>query len=151
MIFVLGIVVGFIVGGLSFLFFFKKRIRVLNMIIKQLYDKWAVANSWLYQRDAKKRIADSLYALGIKRVAIYGMGDLGQHLLFELEETGIEVAYIVDRDNNIKSYGYPVYTPCDTLPDVDAMIITAIQSYDKICNLLKNQMSTQFMCITDLA
>ncbi len=104
-------------------------IHKLNTII-ELQRQWFKANR------QGKSICPWLRTHGIKRVAIYGLGILGNQLYSELENTEIEIPYIIDsRDlhlENIKQY-----FPNDRFPEVDAVIVTPVSQYMEIEEIIK--------------
>lgn len=59
----------------------------------------------------------------IHHVAVYGYGKLGRRLIKVLQETGITVDYIVDRNKNVTK-NLPVYGIDDCLPATQAIIVT---------------------------
>ena len=70
--------------------------------------------------------------MGWKRVAIYGMGEMGKLLNQELQLDGIKVLYAIDRNaENIKT-DIPVYQLSNNLKKVDGVIVTAITFYPEI-------------------
>lgn len=69
---------------------------------------------------------------GIKTVAIYGMKEMGELLYAELKDTNITVKYGIDRDNEKILSEINIIPPEMVGDDVDAVIVTAIHSYDVI-------------------
>ena len=66
------------------------------------------------------------YDNGIKKIALYGMGVEAKHFLQIAEDIDVEICYGIDRmPNEVLT---PCYKPTDTLPDVDAILITNLRS-----------------------
>ena len=59
---------------------------------------------------------------------------LGRHLLYELRQGAIEIAWIADKRGDNISCGFPVFTPdkIENLPMVDIIIVTAIPDFPEI-------------------
>lgn len=85
----------------------------------------------------------------VHSVAIYGMGVVGRHLAVELEKQGCSISYIIDKRSSSK-YNYKFYSPNDTLPAVDAVIVTPIAEFDSIYDFLAGKMSTKIISTLEL-
>ncbi len=143
--------VGFLVGCILVGFACRKKISFLEKISRKYYWRWRCTNSWMYQRDAKVSIYDYLSEKGIKRIAIYGVGDACLHTLAELDKTDIEIVFLIDRSQNKKNYGYQLLHPSENVfPTVDAVIITPFQGYDGIVSNLEGKINAEFIDIKDL-
>lgn len=59
----------------------------------------------------------------IKRIAIYGLGNIGHAFLKIIDRLNIELVYGIDREEKQIEY-FPVFPPTDDLKEVDAIIIT---------------------------
>lgn len=85
---------------------------------------------WLCLLQRGNRLGDTLIQMGYKKIAIYGYGYLGKALYRELAESGCCVAYIIDKylsENEIE-----VLRPGEDMPEIDAVIVTAVYEYEKI-------------------
>jgi len=93
---------------------------------------------WIFTRwmDIKIRgygVADILSKLNYHCIAIYGYAELGQLLYRELVSTNIHVSYLLDKrvkDTGIENL--PVYVPQIGLPEVDAIVVTAVYYFAEI-------------------
>lgn len=94
------------------------------------------ACSWLKQSHTNLSISNWLEKRGIKEVAIYGMGDVGSHLLDELDGTCTIVKYVIDRDVQKGTGSYICYSNSEELPEVEAIIVTPVYDFDKIASSL---------------
>lgn len=108
-----------------------------------------ILNKWMKLKESRQTIAGRLKERGISTVAIYGMGDLGHHLLKDLENTDIEVKYAVDR-SFLAISEIDVYEPDAELPKVDAIVITPVFDYENICKNLGNRMDCKLLSLADL-
>lgn len=89
-------------------------------------------DQWLSCKEQNYDFADYFNKHGIKSVAIYGMGRLGKHLKYELEKSGIKVDYVIDEGEKI-IYGEEThYNLRDSLPLVDAVVVTPIDEFEEI-------------------
>jgi hypothetical protein len=70
------------------------------------------------------------------------MSHVGELLLDELKDTDIKVAYGIDRKRSWNYTDIDVYSPEDSLKEVDAIVVTAIASFDEI----KGNLSSKVDC-----
>ncbi len=86
----------------------------------------------------------------LNRVAIYGMGELGERLLEELRSAGITVDYAIDRRtpavDGLKVYG----TEERAYPATDAVIVTPLGIYWDIVALLEAKTDAPVLAIEDV-
>ena len=101
-------------------------------------------------RSTGHQIETYLLGKGIKKVAIYGMKELGEILYDELKDSSVEVAYAIDRDAEYIFSDIEVVSPEDDLKEVDAVIVTAIHYYSEIADILEKKMNCPVLCIEDV-
>lgn len=75
----------------------------------------------------------------IKKIAIFGVSELQKRLIQALENTDIEICYLIipKEDCGTDVFNIKVYTLDDELPDVDLIVVTSLNNYmdieKKIC------------------
>lgn len=94
-----------------------------------------VLDKWLSISDMKK---NWIIVFKNKKIAVYGYGLLGKHLIVELEKNNIVPEFIIDKNSNIKSQ-YSVYDINDDWPDAQLIIVTAIYDYGNVFKLIKKK------------
>lgn len=89
---------------------------------------------WLSARDNNCFIGPYLQKLNVKVVGIYGYGRLGKHLLNELEDSGVEIRWIMDKRDRSGQIDYCCLIPDDKeIPlDLDMIINTALGSIEEV-------------------
>lgn len=102
---------------------------------------WSMAELWLQLKEQKIEMSDYLLSQNIKTVAIYGLSRLGMHLVEELKNTDVKVVYGIDKNKGIEKMTFPIYSVGESLPKVDAVILTM---YDGEC--LKCKVQEQLQC-----
>lgn len=98
-------------------------------------------NKWIKTKHEGKHIRDYFAREGYKTAAIYGLSHVGERLLEELKDCGIEVRYAIDRNAATIYSNVEVYLPEDDLPKTDVLIVTAVYFYDEIYNNLKDKVA----------
>lgn len=92
-----------------------------------------VLTRWMDLKIRGYGIVDILNKLKIRNIAVYGYAELGQLLCSELVNTKVQVSYLLDK--RVKETGIenlPVYIPQGGLPEVDAVVVTAVYYFDEI-------------------
>lgn len=142
-----GIVVGMIYSARIFVSILNKTQKELDKI-RQLF---LLMTQWVKIKQKGKNLRDSFEQDGIKRIAIYGMGVVGERLLAELKDGGIEVVYGIDTNaKNIHS-ALKIITPSEQMEPVDAIVITAVSIFEEIEDmLLEKGVRCRILSIEDL-
>lgn len=105
---------------------------------------------WMGLREKGINIASYLEHYGIKHVAVYGYGMLAKHLIPELEGTYVVIDYFIDRSRRKNAIKYEVRSIEDNLPQVDAVIITVVDEFDSIYQMLKDRMDCKFFSLYEI-
>lgn len=107
----------------------------------------------LISKCKSEHISKYFEKLKVKTVAVYGYGDIGASLCDLLSNSGIDVAYAIDR-NSIYYYSeMKILTMEDNLPCVDAVIISLLENTIEIERSLKSKYTTgdtSIICIEDM-
>lgn len=107
-------------------------------------------SDFLALKQKNKSIIKFLKDNGINKIAIYGYQYLGQRLLAELENSDIQVCYVIDRDHSFLNIKVPLKYIDDVLDPVDAIIVTPIFEFYDIKKNLENLLETQVISIEDI-
>lgn len=104
---------------------------------------------WLSLKQQGINIIILLREEGVKSIAIYGMGVIGEQLAMEaLEVTDVKLKYIIDR--RPKRYQLvDSYTPDDELVAVDAIVITC-QECENVKSMLSKKIDAKIIHINEL-
>lgn len=103
-------------------------------------DYYQLLSHWLESKNSGKSTVDYFEEKRYKHIAIYGMGDLANRLMEDLENSDIIVEYGIDRDAcNAPARINEVYSPEDELPLVDAVVVTPFYAFDSVKNNLKSK------------
>lgn len=101
---------------------------------KRYYD---CTYKWLYLLEGGKDLTPFFQAHRCKKVAIYGIAELGKMLYRELERTDkVQVVYFMDKSaKSCQMMGdIPVYLPEEfsCAPEVDMIVVTAIVAFKTV-------------------
>ena len=95
---------------------------------------------WLALERKQVRIIDYLKKNGMSRVAIYGMGEIGQEVLVELEGSDVDVVCCIDKRVKIDyEERITVIKDIESIPEVDIIIVTPVLESDELADSLKRK------------
>lgn len=90
-----------------------------------------ILDKWMQIKNRNSGLKSYFCDNKMQTAAIYGMGALGKRLIEQLKQDGIKVSYGIDKKKSeINIDGILVYSPEDTLPKVDVIIVTPIFFYE---------------------
>lgn len=115
-----------------------------HLAIMKLYDQW------MQTKQEGKNVADFFHANNINSIAIYGMSFLGQRLYEELKETDIKVLYGIDKNAAGIYSDIDIITPDDSLPQADAIVVTAIYFFNEIEDTLEKKTNIKVLSFEDI-
>ena len=111
---------------------------------------WIVLHQWMLLRENSVSIGEYLYQKGIHKVAIYGMGMLGLHLVKELENSPVEIHCGIDRAAEELHQTFPLVTPGEPIGEVDAIIVTPVYAFDEIYTTLQTKYHSKILSLMEL-
>lgn len=156
--YIFGIVI-LIVAFLLILYgFYKVCINLMSSAkkYKNMSDKhlalYILLSDWLKMKNLRSNfIEDYLMDMGYRRIAIYGLGYVGEALYDELSNSHkLVVSCVIDKQkgknyNNAKVVGLD-----EIIDDVDVIIVTAISFYNQIECELKEYTNAQVISIEEI-
>ncbi|MEE3453180.1 hypothetical protein [Dialister sp.] len=117
----------------------------------QYEDYYHLLNHWLEAKNYGASAAEYFEANGWKNIAIYGMGDLANRLMEDLEGTSVRVSYGIDRDTaGTVARIAEVYSPGQKLPSADAVVVTPFYSFDAIKETLGKQVTCPIVSLENV-
>ncbi|WP_094548897.1 hypothetical protein [Petroclostridium xylanilyticum] len=123
----------------------------LSFIYEAYYN---VTSLWIRNKNKNKNIEAYLANKGIKYIAVYGAGKLGELLYEELKNASlVKIKYIIDRNTvNDKFGNLPVINidQIDLMDKIDAIVVTPIYVYEDIKNFLIDKGIKIVLCIDDI-
>lgn len=131
---------------------------MMNKQVDSLSDKkidkfksyYELLNTWLKEKQNGVVLTQYFNEKNIKKIGIYGMGELGNRLSKELQNTDVEIVYAVDK-SPINTFSELDVIGIDEVTDnVDAIIVTAIFAMDDITNELKEYVNVPIISLEDV-
>ncbi len=111
-----------------------------------------ILNQWLCLKQHGKTLIPFFKDNFIQCIAIYGMGALGERFYEEMYNSGITIAYAIDRIAALKrKSGLKIYSPDeDPFPAVDAIVVTPVRDYWKIVESLGEKINVPILSLRDI-
>lgn len=109
-------------------------------------------SEWMSQKQDGKNLKDFFVENEFNKIAIYGVHYLGQCLIKELENSGIEICYVIDKNAaNIElESDIEILSPEDDLQEVDAVVVTPFFYFDQIEDELLERLDCPIISIEDV-
>lgn len=105
---------------------------------------------WVTVKQNGLHLADYFEKNGYKKIAVYGMSYAGDLLVSELKDSGIQVAYGIDKNAGSCYAEIDVLTLEDNLEEVDAVVVTAITFFNEIVDDLSKKISCPIISLEDI-
>lgn len=131
--------------------YFKKRIiSQNNNRVNKFKSYYNILNQWIVLQHEGKKIEQYFINNGYNKIAIYGMGEIGNRLYEELKDSSIEVKYAIDKNADNTYSQIEVYTLEDDLEEVDAIIVTTAFAFVEIKNSLEQKINYPIISLEDV-
>ena len=111
---------------------------------------FVMMNQWVRVKQDGKSLVSFFEKNGYKKIAIYGMSYAGETLLNELKDSGISVAYGIDRNADVIYTDVNIVSMEDNLEEVDAIVVTAITFFDEIEEKLSAKVDCPIISLEDI-
>lgn len=128
----------------------KKAMRKLEEDGAKFYEFYSILLQWVHMHNEGKTIGAYLQRCGYHTVAIYGMKELGEELLYELKDSEVEVKYAIDKNADELYAETDVYRPDEELEPVDVVIVTAVHWFDDIEKDMKAKLGCPVLSLEDV-
>ncbi len=115
------------------------------------YQMWySLMEQWLTIHEEGKTIPLILKERSISSIALYGLGTIGKHVVWELKDSDVTILYAIDRVVSGVYDEIPVKKADEYLPVVDAVIVTAIYDFEEIEEMLKDRVDCPIISLEEI-
>ena len=116
---------------------------------------WTKQQNALQQREEKLQdhywLATYFEDMGYHHIAIYGMSDLANRLMEDLEGSSVHIDYGIDRDiccSNTRIED--IYFPEDELPGTDVIVVTPYSAMESIKAMLERKVDCPVISLEEI-
>lgn len=129
----------------------KKMLNTSMQRIETLQAHYDLLNHWLEVKNEGKSVASYFMDMGYKHIAVYGMAELGNRLIEDLEGSSICVDYGIDRDICCSIARIDeVYFPEGELPVTDVVVITPYSAFGAIKKQLEKKVNCPIISLEEV-
>lgn len=107
-------------------------------------------NQWLILKQEGKSLESYFIENNYKIIAIYGMGEMGNRLYDELNDSSVQVKYAIDENAASVYSELEVCDLEDPLENVDAVIVSAIFAFEEIEENLQDKFDCPIVSLEDV-
>ena len=115
----------------------EERVRKLNTDFRNYYE---VVSRWIIMKNSGRKLEEYFKSSGIKNVAIYGAGPLGEMVYQELQDSEINIFYVIDQSKKkfetLKENSIIHPSQIKDMKMPDAIVITPMVHKSDIMDLL---------------
>ena len=137
---------------------FANEVMIKDSIVKkngdiEKYNKYyTLCNQWIKNINDHYSIETYFQEKGYQKIAIYGMGELGNRLVESLIDSDIQIIYGIDRDTSIAFAEINIIgiDEVDKLEGVDCIVVTSIHVYEQIAEILKKKSNCDIISLEDV-
>lgn len=117
-------------------------------LIARYKSYWTLLDKWLYKLENKHRIEEFFSQRNYNKVAIYGIGMIGKHLINQLDND--RIVYGIDKRDMDYNFGFPILKPDSDFPEADVIIVTTSYDFQQISKMLKTKVRCPVISIDSL-
>lgn len=116
--------------------------------ITEFYD---ILIRWIALYQENETIAGWMAERGYKRIAVYGMGELGELIYRELVRENLDVRCAIDKNaDNLNLKKIKALKPMDDLPELDVVIVSLPRYFEQIRSDLGHITRADIVSIEDI-
>lgn len=145
-----GIGLGLFAGGKLIGWQYEKHCELIEKQADCFSETSALMRQWVKVYQSGHSLEHYFKKNNYRKIAVYGMNDMGYMILKELEESDIEVSYCIDRNADNLFAQIDVRKPDEVLPPVDAVIVAVVHCYDEVKENLSRKVDCPVISLSDV-
>jgi len=149
-VFLLLFIVGITIQILGMNRYIKKCMIKSLLISNKNLKSFDIMNRWVRMKQEGKNLSEYFEQAGYKKIAIYGMGHIGETLQNELNCTKTEVLYGIDQRSDTTYSNIDIISLKDELQPVDAIVVTLVNEFESISEKINERINCPVISIVDV-
>lgn len=145
-----GIGMGAFAGGKFIGGQYEKHCEIISKQADQFSEFYTLMQQWVKVYQSGCTLENYFKKNNYRRIAVYGMGEMGYMVLKELEGSGVEVAYCIDRNADNVFAQIDVRRPDGKLAPVDVVVVAVVQFYDEVKKALDGKLECPVVSLSDV-
>lgn len=141
-----GVVIG-VAGGS---YFKGKIISKSNERINKFKSYYNILNQWIVLDHEGKKLEQYFINNNYMKIAVYGMGEIGNRLYEELKNSSVKIDYVIDKNAESAYSELEIFSPEDMLGEVDAVIVTTAFAFEEIRDELSKKCNCPIVSLEDV-
>lgn len=117
---------------------------------KRVEMQYNLLNQWMTLSEAGITLEHLLQVRGYRKIAIYGMANIGKHVYHALKNSSIKICYGMDRSSSGQYETIEVKKVDELVEPVDALIVTAIADYESIKKKLEGNLKFPIVSLEEI-
>lgn len=107
-------------------------------------------NQWVKIKQNGKNLSEYFEKRGYRRIAVYGMGYIGETLIDELKNSNVKVVYGIDRNASTIYSEVNIIFPNEIIEPIDVIVVTVVTSYKHILMNLSKEVKYPIISLKDV-
>lgn len=147
---ILSSLVGAVIGVSGIGYLLNKENNLQKEKVYKFKGYYNMLNQWLILKNENKSIIEYFKKNSYNTIAVYGIGEMGNRLIEELENSDIVIKYAIDKNSGGLYANIPVLDMDDHLDEVDVIVVTATFAFNEIAEELRKKTSANIISLEDL-
>lgn len=141
-----GVIAGALVGGSVT----GKSVEQKSKKVDKFRGYYNLLNQWLFLKQSGKSLEEYFEKNNYKKIAIYGMGEMGNRLYEELKNSNINIKYAIDKEAECVYSELKVVDLEEELEEVDVIVVAATFAFEEIEEKLRDQVDCMIVSLEDV-
>ncbi len=124
----------------------EKELKDLDKFINYYY----LMHYWMKNIEEGKSLTPFFFDRGYKKIAVYGTGYLGLHLITQLSDE-IETVYTIDKGVvRYNGKNYPISESKEIVSEADVIVVTPVTDYEQIKKMIKSSIDIDIISLEEV-
>ncbi len=147
---IVGIGIGMFIGGKLIGHQYEKHCESIAKQADQFSELYTLMQQWVKVYQMGYKLNNYFEKNNYKKVAVYGMSEIGYMVLKELENSELEIPYCIDRNANNLFAQIDIFRPDEDLQPVDVVIVAVVQFYEEVKETLSKKLDCPIISLSDV-
>ena len=130
----------------------KRYMANLERFALQYQKYFHLSRDWRKCSREKRSLAKYFQDRNWQRIALYGYGRHGREFYQDVQGNSVEIIYLIDarKGGMAGKTPVPVYAPEETLPECDAIVVSVVDEYEAILEMLEEKVDVPVLSLSEV-